>query len=218
MENVYYKSLRGLTALFIGDSLFGGHGIGKDLTWINLLATKYGMTFENHGVCGCTLSACEGGFQPIISRYTDMPLLDADLVVIEGGRNDYNKNAAIGTQDSGDVSTYKGALGSLIRGLKDRYPRAIIAAVSFWRVGDRPNELGLPCGEYTAAMEEVCAELGVHFIRACDEESSGVYMTDPAFRTEYCWVPGDVCHLNARGMELALPFFEKELARIMSEK
>ncbi len=218
MENVYYDNLDGITALFIGDSLFGGHGIGKDATWINLLAKKYNMRFENHGSNGCTMSACEGGANPIINRYYDMPLWDADLVVFEGGRNDYNKNASLGTSDGGDITTYRGALAALISGLRARYPRATLAAVSFWRVGERPNDIGIPCGEYTAAMADVCRELDVNFIEACDEEASGVRMTDPTFRAEYCWVPGDVCHLNVRGMELALPFFEKELARIMSGK
>ena len=104
-DKVYYDVLKGRTANFIGDSLFGGHGIGKPKTWIALLSDKYGMTSENYGSNGCTLSAVEGGANPIIRRYTEMADNSPDFVVFEGGRNDYNKCAALGTADSGDVTT-----------------------------------------------------------------------------------------------------------------
>ena len=215
MENVRFASLEKITASFIGDSLFGGHGIGKENTWIALLSNKYGMNSNNYGINGCTLSACEGGAYPIINRYFEIADNDPDLIVFEGGRNDYNKNAALGDITSEDVTTYKGAIASLIKGLRAKYPRAKLAAVSFWKVGPRPNDIGIECGVYTDAMKEVCDALGVNFIDTRVEEESLVRMTDPEFRAKYCWVGGDVCHLNVEGMKLVMPFFERKLAQIM---
>lgn len=216
MENgeVYFENLKGITASFIGDSLFGGHRLGTEPTWIGLLAKKYGWECNNYGSNGCTLSACEGGANPIVSRYGGMADNNPALVVVEGGRNDFNKSAQIG-EIGGDITTYKGALSAVIEGLRAKYPSAVIAAVTFWRVGPRENEIGLPTAAYTDAMKEVCLEMGVPCIDATDDSACGVYMTDPEFRREYCFVPGDVCHLNEEGFKIAMPFFERELAKIL---
>ena len=216
-ENLYFESLKGLTANFIGDSLFGGHSVGKDGTWIALLCEKYGITHNNYGINGCTLSACEGGTNPIIHRYADMADNSPDLVVIEGGRNDFNKCAAIGTIDDGDETSYCGALALLVKGLREKYPTAKIIAVSFWK-SPTVNKSGIPSTEYVEAMIAACDALGVPCIRAYDEDASGIRMTDRDFRATYCCLPGDVCHLNSDGMKLAMPFFERELARILGEK
>ncbi len=216
MENCYFDILRGKRAYFIGDSLFGGHGIGKENSWINMLCEKYEMIYENAGINGCTLSACEGGANPIIRRYVDLPSEIPDIIVVEGGRNDFNKCAALGSIEEKDETTYIGALASLFEGLKDRYPGALIIAVSFWKT-TTVNKAGDACNLYVEAMLSACADMGVPVVNAYDEERSGIYMTDKAFREKYSYVPGDVCHLNIDGMKLALPFFEREIARIYED-
>lgn len=213
----YYECLEGISASFIGDSLFGGHSLGKEPTWIGLLSRKYKMNAQNYGLNGCTLSACEGGANPIVVRYSEMEDNDPDIVVFEGGRNDYNKGAQLGDVESGDKTTFKGALGALVQGLREKYPRAVIIGVTFWKVNPRENTIGLPCSAYTDAMLEVCRELSVPCIDATAEEETLIAMTDPEFRREFSLVPGDVCHLNERGMERALPFFERRIAEIYSE-
>ena len=216
-ENVYFEALKGLTANFIGDSLFGGHGVGKENTWIALLCEKYGITYNNYGINGCTLSACEGGANPIIRRYSGMADNSPDFVVIEGGRNDFNKCAAIGTVDDGDETSYCGALALLVKGLREKYPTAKIIAVSFWK-SLTVNKSGISSNEYVEAMIAACDAIGIPCIRAYDEDASGIRMTDRDFRAAYSWGPGDVCHLNHAGMKLAMPFFERELAKILAEK
>ena len=216
-ERAYFSSLEGKKISFIGDSLFGGHGIQPEEVWCALLAEKYGMAYCNYGINGCTLSACEGGKNPIVSRYTQMADNDPDIIVIEGGRNDYNKCAVLGGKNSKDISTYRGAIRSLVEGLSEKYPDALIVAVTFWNANDRKNDDGRTCNEYTDAMKEVCADMGVPVINAADEEASGIKMTDSAFRAAYSVNSTDVCHLNAAGMRLALPFFERELAEIIEK-
>ena len=217
MVKNYYDVLYGKRAYFIGDSLFGGHSLGHSGTWIGMLAEKYGMKHVNLGRNGCTMSACEGGANPIIKRYKDMPDEPCDFIVFEGGRNDYNKCAEIG-EVGGDISTYKGALSALIEGLRERHPEATLIAVSFWKVGDRPNAAGISCNEYTAAMKDVCLKMGVAFIDTTNPEESLIDMTQPELRREFCLLPGDVCHLNHRGMKRVLPFFERKIAEIISNK
>ena len=217
MERAYYEILEGKTINVIGDSLLAGQSGQADYVWPALLASKYNMAFKNYAIAGCTLSGCEGGNNPIIERYSSMADNDPDIVIIEGGRNDYNKCAPLGSVYSHDTTTYYGALRTLIEGLREKYPNAEIIAVSFWNASDKKNDDGRTCNEYTNAMKNLCKNMGVPLIDATDEKASGVYMTDPAFRAEYCVAASDVCHLNNDGMKLALPFFEKEIARILSE-
>lgn len=212
-----FSALYGKTVNFIGDSLFAGNGVGEYLVWPALLGMKYNMSWRNYGISGCTLSACENGKNAIISRYQKMADNDPDIIVFEGGRNDYNKCAALGNTADGDVTTYRGALAELINGLREKYPNAVLICVTFWKATDRLNDAGINCNTYTDAMKEVCAEMGVPCIDAANEEASGIKMTDKSFREQYSMQAGDVCHLNSEGMRLALRFFEAEIARIYSE-
>lgn len=214
--NTYYNILEGKTANFIGDSLFAAHTLGKEKSWIALLAQKYNMDVNNYGINGCTISACQDGSNPIIKRYVEMADNDPDFVVFEGGRNDFNKFAKIGEENDTDITTFRGALRGLIVGLREKYPTAVIIGVSFWN-SLTVNKEGVHCNVYTEAMLQVCADMGVPCINAMDEEASGVRMTNREFREQNCMVPGDVCHLNEQGMKLALPFFERELSKILFE-
>ena len=213
-DRAYYSILEGKTINFIGDSLFAGHSLGKHYTWPQLLGAKYNMTFENHGISGCTLSACEGGNNPIVNRFSKLPDNNPDIVVIEGGRNDYNKNAAMGAHNYPNADTYKGALAMTIAGLREKYPNAVIICVTFWRASDKQNEMGYTCNDYNSGMLDVCAKLGIPCINASIESETGIYMTDADFRAQYSLAPSDVCHLNYEGMKLALAFFERKIAEI----
>ena len=217
MENKYSDIFGGKTAYFIGDSLFAAHGIGKENSWIALLCDKHGMTHANHGIGGCTLSACEDGPNPIINRYEEMPAEKPDFIVIEGGRNDYNKGAAFGSVAEKDRTTYLGALSMLVDGLRERYPDTPIIAVSFWRTGSVNKNTGISSNAYVEAMLAACEELGIPAVNAYDDPECPVDMTSPEFRAEYSFGPGDVCHLNAEGMKLVMPFFEKKLAEILGK-
>ena len=212
-EAINTKILDGKTISFIGDSLFGAHTLGKNFSWCNKLAVAHGMTVNNYGINGCTLSTCEGGSNPIVVRYTEMEDNDPDIVVIEGGRNDFNKHAVIKGDDT-DISTYRGAIIALVKGLRQKFPRALLIGVSFWRSGTRINDLGHLCMEYTTTMIETLRELGVDVIDTTDTSVCPIDMTNPEFRKQYCMVPGDVCHLNDEGMTLAMPYFESEIAKI----
>ena len=84
------------------------------------------------------------------------------------------------------------------------------------------NPLLVACDIYRPAaikqLQIVGEKLGVPVIKAYNEEESCIYMTDRSFREKYCYVPGDVCHLNVEGMKLALPYFERSLAEILEYK
>ena len=213
-ERVFYDILKGKTFTVIGDSYFAGSSIDKSLVWPALLAKKYDMEFCNYGIGGSTISAYDGGKNPMVNRYTEMINNDPDIVIIEGGRNDYNINAPLGTLQSSDITTMMGASRTLITKVKEKFPNALVICVTCWEVGGNPNSAGNKCSAYGQALLDVCADMGVPCINAMDQKATKVYMTSSTFRATYCIGPNDISHLNADGMKLVFPFFEQKIAEL----
>ena len=214
----FYDILKGKTFTVIGDSYLAGNGLEKELVWPALLAKKYDMTFNNYGMNGSTMSNYVTTNNPMVVRYTNMTNNNPDIVIIEGGRNDYNKNVPIGENGSTDTKTMKGAARFLITKVQEKYPNALIICLTVWEVGGNKNSAGYYCSDYGRALMEVCADMGVACINAMDQAATGVYMTDATFRNTYCMKPTDISHLNADGMKLVLPAFEKAIADFYTAK
>ncbi len=210
----YYDKLNGITMYAIGDSYFAGLGIGKEKSWPTMLATKYGMEHVNDGVSGTTLAAFNGYKQdalPMVVRYKDtLPSKAADIVLVEGGRNDRSVPVPIGNNDSRDIYTFKGALNVMLDGIAEKYPNALIICVTPWNAMDKTNPSTV---DYAKAMVELCEYKGVACINAADPEAVGVDINDAAFRAKYSNGANDYSHLNADGMRLVLPYFEEYIAR-----
>ena len=207
----YSSALEGLTVNALGDSYFAGQGLPAEQIWINLMAKKYGMSMNNYGIGGSTVSKYVTDKNPMCDRYDTMAANGADIILVEGGRNDFNSGVPIGTVDSSDETTYSGALNVIIDGIQEKYPDAMIVCISPWNF---PNASGksLTYVDYADAMQSVAERQGVYFIRACDSQISGIDMRNSAFREQYCIKPTDVSHLNCEGMKIAMPHFEKVLA------
>ena len=74
------------------------------------------------------------------------------------------------------------------------------------------------CDNFKARLDRVCADMGVPCINAMDQTATGVKMTDASFRSKYCMNPNDISHLNADGMKLVFPVFEKAIADFYAAK
>lgn len=205
----YADVLEGLTVNALGDSYFDGEGLNRKKVWLGLLATKYKMKMNNYGKGGSTVSNYVNK-NPMCIRYSSMSNNNADIILLEGGRNDFNQGVPIGATDSHDKKTFSGALNVIIEGLKKKYPNAMIVCISNWNFPGTKN--GLDYTDYADAMEAVAEQQDVYFIRACDPEVSGINMKSTTFRAQYCLNPDDISHLNAAGMKIAMEHFEKILA------
>lgn len=213
----YFNTLEGITINAIGDSYLEGDKLERQYTWPRLIAEKYGLTFNNFGKNGSTMSNFVDTNKPMVERYTDMPENKPDIVMIEGGRNDYNKCVPIGEDGSLDTKTFKGAARFLITELRKKYPDAKFIAMTCWEVGGKENAAGNMCSDYGRAFLKVCEDMSVECINALDADSVGVYMTDPEFRIKYCQHANDISHLNAEGMKLVLPMFEKRFSDLLAK-
>lgn len=209
-ETSWYTELEGLTLYAMGDSYFGGSSNGKQYVWPNLMAQKYDMTFVNHGIGGSSVAA--GGYQPMCQRISQMPTGTPDIVLLEGGRNDFCAGGIlVGDPDDEGTSTFCGGLNSCIAQLQAKYPNALIIGVTCW-AHEETNSAGEKQQDYADAMLEVFKQHGLPCFNASDVELSGVDMDRYSFREKYSQHTGDISHLNTDGMILVEPRFEKFIA------
>ena len=212
----YYNVLEGLTMYAIGDSYFGGSGLGQHQTWVNLLGYKYGMNFHNFGIGGNTVAAASGqsGNQPpMYTRYTEIPT-DGDIYFIEGGRNDRHYSVPFGQNTDTKGNTFKGALNVIIKGIRDKNPDALIVLVTPWSSLKEKGYLGTN-NDYADAMKELVEHYNdphITCLYAADAKFTGIDMSDPKCRQTYCLTASDYSHLNANGMYMVAPKFDKWLA------
>ncbi|MBQ8140363.1 MAG: SGNH/GDSL hydrolase family protein [Clostridia bacterium] len=217
--NTNYEKLQGIGMYAIGDSYFAGHGgVGVANTWHGLLSSKYNMNTTTDAVSGSTVASWTGyntDKVPMVLRYeSSLPASGVDIVLIEGGRNDRGV-ISIGTNDSTDSTTFKGALNVMINTIKSKHPNALVILVTPWGATDKIDPSTV---DYADAMLELARHRGdVKCIYAADPEVSGININDAEFRADYCIGPADYSHLNIFGMKVAFPYFEEAVARLYYE-
>lgn len=213
-EVTYHNALEGLTMNLIGDSYLDPNAKEDnwpEYMWPDFFQQKYFMKITNHGKSGSTVSNLVNQ-NPMCNRYMNLPSNNPDIVVVEGGRNDYNNAVSIGDVNSKDCKTYSGALNTIIDGLQEKYPNAMIVCISPWNFPNTNTSTSLTYRDYVNGMKAVAEKQGVYFINASDPAVSGVNMSDPSFAAQYTIKPGDISHLNQNGMKLVFPNFEKAIA------
>ena len=204
--------LSGITMYAMGDSYFGGSDLGKEGTWVNLLGNKYAMDFINYGIGGSTMSDFVTTNNPMVVRYKTMKKGDADIILLEGGRNDRNKEVPIGDLESRDSKTFMGSINIMLDGMLETYPNALIILVTPWYHTGKVSATGLCNVDYANAMRDLAEyrnDKRIVCLYAADPNTIGINMDDAAFRKKYCIAENDVSHLNAEGMSYVLPFMEQ---------
>ena len=88
--------------------------------WWQLIAEKYGCSFENYSVSASRIAVSDSETPSFIERYAAMDDT-VDGVVVVGGTNDA-WYTPIGTFDSTDNTTLNGALNELLPALLNKYP------------------------------------------------------------------------------------------------
>lgn len=224
-----YSSLfAGKEMTIIGDSYFAGNGIDKAYVWPKLFADLYGMTFYNQGISGSAISDSSGDskYNPMVNRWDQMQGSEnTALVLFEGGRNDYNQKTPIGELGDTTTKTFYGAIDTVMKGLLQKFPNALIVCLNPWDLTryesyNRDIGAGHTCNEYAAAFRNYVASLDNDRVVMLDTNSTStvpVFIQDAPFRLAYAQTPTDGSHMNIKGMNFVLPFFEKRLAELMTE-
>lgn len=191
---VYYKNkLNGKKLVAIGDSMVQGHSLSdsKNQTWLAKLAVRNGMTRANYGVNGTYLSNKQyDGSDGVVIRYTAM-VNDADYILVFAGTNDANGSIVpVGTDDSVDTTTFKGALNVLCDGLLNKYPDKKIGFITPYR-----RNSNYPA--YIDAIKTICKKYSIPVFD--NSEKGGVCWTNTTQVSSLTL--GDTYHLNEAGME-----------------
>ncbi len=208
----FNKLLMGITMYAMGDSYFGGSSLGKEATWVNMLGEKYGMDYVNYGIGGSTMSDYVTDKNPMVLRYTRMEKGDADIILLEGGRNDRSQKVPIGDLDSRDSKTFMGCINIMLDGMLKTYPNALIILITPWNHTGKVADTGLCNVDYANAMRSLAEHRNdkrIVCLYAADPNLVGVDMNDASFRAKYCIKDTDVSHLNLDGMKMVLPFMEQ---------
>lgn len=208
----YHSELEGITMYAIGDSYFAGWGLGKVYSWVSRMGDKYDMNYANYGISGCTVAA--KNTSSIINRYNEMENnTDAQVILIEGGRNDMSNAITLGTNTSTDKSTFKGALNVIIADTLEKYPNAIIVLVTPWKHISNNNTTGLNNVDFANAMKEIAEHWNsnrVYCMYAADPANvGGIDATSSTCQKNYFVSDSDVSHLNLEGMKLVQPYMEQ---------
>ena len=206
----YKSNWEGKTFLFNGDSItqglnfypidppIGMNGrIGYVSCAVQLL--KPGKVY-NYAIGGTRLAHVEGTSDCLVDRLSAMAT-DADLVFIMCNTNDYASQVPIGTDDSTDISTYKGALNALFDWLRTNYAQktVIISTQLTRKINYQDNvELPIKIEEYAQAVRDRVA--AYHFILYDAYNLSGMDLrTSP---TDGTGITNDGLHPNPVGAEL----------------
>ncbi len=226
--------LKGIKIGAVGDSYLDRDAYGY--VWPEKLAKYYGGTYYDWATAGSTVSNKHTDkVKELVTRciyretdnanktYGTYVMKDdqiPDIVMIEGGRNDFNHHTPIidstkETELTIDGSKYKatfgGALNLIIKEAKQQYPDAMIVLVTPWNFTGT-NDLGYTYKEYVNAMITLAELHDVYLINASKPATVGVDMTSSAFKKEYTENGNSVSHLNEKGMDYVMPRFAKILA------
>ncbi len=252
METLYAKDLAGLNVLAIGDSLFyGANETVGDRVWVNALGKEYGWNLTNLGLGDATVSYDPDRTATNASMYgllmsdpayawgsTDARFYqsgspsgnaaDVDLILLEGGSNDYGTKvqAPRGEIGSRDPATFLGAWTLMTEALLERYPNATVVFVTAWKNVDQAREDGAGAADYTSSVVLLYNSLygsdpRVKLINAGEPTVSGVQMVNAdgtrnnTFINQYAY---DAFHLNNLGMELMADHMREPLWELWAEE
>ncbi len=220
--------LSNLNVLAIGDSHFNG----SDTQWITLQAKESNWNLTNLGKSGWTV-ACNPEAYPEGERVrnsmydylynsasyvygstnanyytygdtTGKTAADVDLILFEGGWNDFMWGIPLGEVDSKDGSTLQGARNLILQKLLKDYPDAKIVLLTEWHrdgsCADGESRLEFVSDSLKELYEKNYANNDrVVLIDAGDPAVSGVDMTD----SDWCKIYApDATHLNEEGMKI----------------
>ena len=121
-------NLSNLKIHFLGDSITEGfYADTKETSYVGRFQAQYpNATIRNYGVGGsCISNKCVWSSEDMRARAKRMEL-DADLIVVFGGTNDFHCMTPLGTPEERTPDTFYGAYNILLDDLFERYPNTQI--------------------------------------------------------------------------------------------
>lgn len=216
------------TIACLGDSITEGvHADGWQWhRYIDLWAKNNGIetTVVNLGVGGtsvCTSSYVTDTLKPFVNRLDTIPL-DADVVVVFGGTNDWGNNATLGTISDTGTSTFYGAYKHILEWLAVNRPNAKVMTMTplkrYFRGGGTtwvnaqttPNSQGNLLQDYVKAVKDVSDLYAVPCVDLHND--SGLNPVLEIVRTKFM---GDGLHPTAEGNKKMYPIILDKMSPLL---
>lgn len=182
----------GKRANFLGDSQTDDAGNYKSVFFYDWLKSILGLSETNsYGYSGTTIMPIAGQNRSFLERYSSM--VDADLIVVWGGVNDFSAQHPLGEIDDTANTTFCGALNLLCKGLIKKYPQKDILFVTPtpWN-----TTRDIPLNQYADAIINVCAKYCIPVYDAFRKCNMPINYEYPRVHTV------DGLHLNDLGHEV----------------
>lgn len=233
----YDENLEGLNVLVMGDSLMdlrslwndsvaaeaGATGSYNDINkqFIMQTAAKYNWHAINYGISGSPISNVKTN--GMITRWEDMQDISPDIIILEGGGNDHNYNAPLGTFDSYDIDTLCGAINTILDGLLEKFPDALIICSTAWdhRNTSKNESNGIATRyEYITTFADLVAARNcsrVQMVAGFDRNNFPVYADNDTFVQLYGMDDTDRSHFNAEGQTILAPYYEYHISRLYAQ-
>ena len=156
-------NLNGLKINFLGDSITEGHGCSaEEKQFTSKIAAEYGAITRCYGIGGTRIARQHKPSEwprhdlDFPSRVAEMDL-DADLIVVFGGTNDFGHgDAPFGAFSDRTVDTFCGALHVLFTSLLEKYPSSPIMVMTplHRSTEDEPNMHGKVLKDYVDMIRQ----------------------------------------------------------------
>lgn len=195
-------SLEGQNLLLLGDSYSAHHKLQLEEGWPYQVCEAFGMELYDYAISGSSFAGGDNGRYPMVDRYTYAMEEDYDLIILQGGSNDWSHNIPLGDVESRDKTTMLGAMNLMLDDFETAWPEATIICFTPWVSTGAKNSLGLDTDDYVDAIARLCQTRDLILYDASDVTQNGVYMNQESFRTQYSLTSTDRWHLNAQGQAL----------------
>lgn len=170
------QPLKGHKINVLGDSI--SYGINTSKSYVGDLETVTGAeTVRNYGLASASIAQRTGKswdwdtVDPLIVHYQEMDK-DADVIFLFGGVNDWVAGRPLGKFGDTDITTFYGALDTLLANLRSQYVGATILEATplqtDWTTrpaangtSDGKNSQGLMLSDYVDAIKQVAGKYSV---------------------------------------------------------
>lgn len=195
-------SLEGKNLLLLGDSYSAHHKLQLEEGWPYQVCEAFGMELYDYAISGSSFAGGDNGRYPMVDRYASAMEEDYDIIILQGGSNDWSHNIPLGDVESRDKTTMLGAMNLMLDDFEAAWPEATIICFTPWVSTGAKNSLGLDTDDYVDAIARLCQSRDLILYDASNASENGIYMNQESFRTQYSLTSTDRWHLNAKGQSL----------------
>ena len=200
--------LRDKLIAFNGDSICEGLANGGG--YAKILKDQTGCLVENRAISGGTLAINKRNAHMVVNDIVNMSD-NADLVILEGGINDYWQDIPMGEmkpltdfESEVDKETVLGALESIFRTCMEKWlgvPIIYVIVHPVARTRYVPNRVGYTFEELAEGIRKMCKKYSIAVVDLLNE-SGGFNGNIQRIAKKYTVNGGDGCHPNAEGYRL----------------